>query len=135
MPPKQASLRNEDAFPMFEDLPEDYKLSRKYHRSVSGFKYEPRKHWCMLAEIVDVHTVLRLIIDAKDKSGRIFRVAFYTHGRGYEWKKDDVKPGHSLAILYPYQRVFLDMTTGVRVGDTRLVKVSPVGGMGRLEKC
>lgn len=109
--PNYISLRDENAFPKFVDLPDD-----------TGIYGMPKKHWCMVADIVDMDALIRLVLHVKDKAGTRFKVAFYTDGRGFEWKTADVKPGHTVAILYPYRRQFLDSSHGFRVEDPNSVK-------------
>lgn len=111
--PNYISLRDENAFPKFVDLPDDTGI-------YGGMR---KKHWCMIAEIVDMDALVRFVLHVKDKAGTIFKVAFYTDGRGFECKTADVKPGYTVAILYPYQHEFLDLSFGIRVDDPKFVKV------------
>jgi hypothetical protein len=62
--------------------------------------YRPRKHWCFLAEIIDVEKFLRLRLIVKDKSGRTVPIAFYTDDRGLELDPSYAQEGFIVAILY-----------------------------------
>jgi hypothetical protein len=53
-------LRNETAFPPFDDLPEESAISPEFYESIDGFSYHPRKHWGFLSEIIDVEKFGRL---------------------------------------------------------------------------
>ncbi len=119
--PKQphADFRNNKTFPTFAGLPEENDISVAFYRTGDGFSYMPRKHWCFLAEIIEVEQFVRLRLIVRDKSGATAAVAFYTDGRGSEFA---VQPGHTVAILYAHQHGFLDMTTGLRVEECSTVK-------------
>lgn len=123
MPPKYASLRNEKAFPRFTDLPDEDSIYTSYLRSPDGLVYQPRRHWCLLAEIERVVEFGRVVLEVKDKAGTRLKVAFYTDERGYEWKTPQVKPGRTIAVLYPYKHAFMDMSTGIRLEESDTVKV------------
>lgn len=124
MAPKYASLRNEKAFPRFADLPVDASLQMPYLRSPEELAHQPRKHWCLLAEIERVVEFGRVVLEAKDKTGIRLKVAFYTDERGYEWMTPQVKPGHTVAVLYPYKHLFLDTSMGVRLEESDKIKVN-----------
>lgn len=75
------------------------------------------KHWCLLANIKDVSNVGRVRVLACTVSGEELIVHFH-HDRGYSpttFSWTDLKPGSSLAIMYAYNKMMVDMTQGVRV--------------------
>ena len=84
----------------------------------------PEKHWCFLAEVIDVEYILRLRLVVQDKSGTTVPIAFHTEGRGTEFASE-VQPGQTVAVLYALQHGFLDFTTGIRLEHCREIKVRP----------
>lgn len=112
MPPGTgSSLRDEETFPPFSELPEDWNL------------LSASRHWCFLGEIVTYDFFGRLVIHVHDRAGQKLLVALYTDDRGVSIR-DSCKPGHTVAILYAQQRNFLDGSIGVRVEDIKRVRVS-----------
>jgi hypothetical protein len=126
-PPRLADLRKQGAFPSFDDLPEDNDVDLEYVDTTDGFNYGPRKHWCFLAEIVNVQTFLRLILTVKDRAGQITRLMFYTPSRGGEVPPSQLRPGYTVAVLYAEQHAFLDMSVGIRHEKPTALKVKPDG--------
>ncbi|KAI9163965.1 SET domain-containing protein [Paramyrothecium foliicola] len=124
---KYADLRDESMFPSFESLPWENDLDLDYYNTHDGITYSPTKHWCLLAEIVDIEEFIRLRLLVRDKAGHEVIVAFYTDGRGTELRSQSpLKRGHTIAILYPQQHGFLDMTIGIRVEDSIMTRVFPM---------
>ena len=59
---------------------------------------------------------MRLQLHVRDKSGHEFPVAF--HREGYEEPAlDQYRKDYTVAILYPYQHRFIDITIGIRQED------------------
>ena len=116
-----ADLRSGTAFPPFDDLPEDNDISLEFFESADGFSYHPRKHWCFLAEIVDVENFVRLRLLVKDKTGRTVPIAFYTNDRGFDL---NLQKGSTVAILYAEQHGFLDTSVGIRHENPTAMKVN-----------
>ncbi|KAH0559823.1 hypothetical protein GP486_003658 [Trichoglossum hirsutum] len=121
-----ANLRNEGTFPTFSGLPEDDGIDLSFYDTADGFSYTPRKHWCFLAEIIDIEKLIRVLLIVRDKAGATMRVAFYTDGRGTELAPSKLQIGHTIAILYAHQHGFLDGTTGIRQEESCAVKVIPM---------
>lgn len=119
-----ADLRNETAFPLFDDLPEENDISLDFYESANGFSYRPRKHWCFLAEIIDIEKFLRLRLIVKDKADRKVPIAFYTGDRGLELNPSYVQEGFTVAILYAEQHGFLDLSVGIRHESPTAIKVN-----------
>lgn len=119
-----ADFRNEEAFPTFYNLPGDNDIDLAFYRTVDGFSYMPQKHWCFLAEIVDVELFIRLRLIVRDKAGITIPVAFHTEGRGSEFAPFELQRGYTVAILYAHEHGFLDLTTGIRLEEDCAVKVS-----------
>ena len=128
-----ADLRSETAFPLFDDLPEENDISMEFYESANGFSYRPRKHWCFLAEIIDVENFLRLRLIVKDKADRKVPIAFYTEDRGLEVGPSYAQEGFTVAILYAEQHGFLDLSVGIRHENPTAIKVNPSFHFPRLE--
>lgn len=71
---------------------------------------------------MDVEYFIRLRLHVRDRSGQEFSVAFYPES-GETPTPEQFKKGHTIAILYPHQHYFLDMTTGIRQEDMNLIQV------------
>jgi hypothetical protein len=121
-----ADLWSETAFPAFDGLPEENDVSPEFYESADGSSYRPRKHWCFLAEIIDVEKFLRLRLIVKDKSGRTVPIAFYTDGHGLELDPSYAQKGFTVAIFYAEQHGFLDLSVGIRHEDPTVMKVKPL---------
>jgi len=117
-----ANLRDKSIFPDFADLPHENELDTDFFGTTDGSRYSPRKHWCFLAEIDSIENFLRLRLIVKPGGARV-PIAFYTDDRGAGFASQ-AKRGYTVAVLYPEQHPFLDMTTGIRVEEEQTVKVS-----------
>ncbi|RYP41927.1 hypothetical protein DL767_000664 [Monosporascus sp. MG133] len=126
--PKQqyANFRNEEIFPTFGGLPGENDVNLAFYDIVDGFILTPRKHWCFLAEIIDVGLFLRVRLIVRDKAGTTVPVAFHTEDRGTGFAPSQLRPGHTVAILYAEQHDFLDLTTGIRQEEYDGIKVDPL---------
>jgi hypothetical protein len=120
LPGQPGDLRNRTTFPGFLNLPGDKVVDLDFYES-SG---RPRRHWCFLAEIVDVVMLLRLELEMNDIDGRKVSVIFYTDGRGSEMAPAQIQKGHTVAILYAQRHAFLYDAPGIRHEDPRMIKVS-----------
>ncbi|KAK4179771.1 hypothetical protein QBC36DRAFT_179262 [Triangularia setosa] len=116
-----ANFRSEETFPTFTGLPEENDINLAFYDTVDGFSYMPRKHWCFLAEIIDIEQFIRVKLIVQDKAGTMVPVAFHTDGRGTEFA--ELQPGSTVAILYAHQHGFLDLTAGIRQEEYCGVKV------------
>ncbi|RYP45010.1 hypothetical protein DL768_008597 [Monosporascus sp. mg162] len=121
-----ANFRNEETFPTFAGLPGENDINLPFYDTVDGFTYAPRKHWCFLAEIIEVGVFIRLRLIVKDKAGATVQVAFHTDDRGTEFAPSQLRPGYTVAILYAQQHDFLDLTTGIRQEEYEGIKVDPL---------
>lgn len=122
-----ADLRDQEAFPAFSSLPMEHDIDLKFFVSPDGFSYHPRRHWCLLAEIVEVEHIFRVRLLAKDRAGHVIPIAFYTDGSGREVPSSQLRKGYTVAILYAEQHGFLDLSNGVRHEDAKFLKVSWLG--------
>ena len=117
-----ASFVLQNFFPTFLNLPSDNSLDLKYYNDKLG---EPTKHWCLIAEIVEVVPHFRPMLKLKDKAGRVFLVTCYfdyEQGMPHEWTKH-ARKGNSLSIMYAEKHVSMDGQQGIRLEDVERVKV------------
>lgn len=120
LPGQPVDLRSRTTFPDFSGLPEEKVVDLDFYESST---YRPRRHWCFLAEIVDVTTLLRLGMQVKDIDGRSLPLFFYTNGRGNELPPAQVRSGYTVAILYAERHAFAFDDPGIRHEDPRMIKV------------
>ena len=105
MPRNYASLADQSVFPSISDLPGDYTCPET-GGGVFG---------CLLVEIVSIERITRLVLRTFDRADSPVTVAFYTGDRGRSIENDPkLKPGNTMAILFPRRHLFLDGTVGVR---------------------
>lgn len=117
------SLQHLLAFPNFISCPIEDGIDLQYYRTEDGSYFRPSRHWCLFAEIGHVDYFMRLRLRVRDRSGHEFPVAFYPEGLEKP-TPEHYKIGHTIAILYPHQHYFLDMTTGIRQEDTQSIQVT-----------
>lgn len=63
-------------YPTFVGLPQDNDINLTFYNTVDGFNYMPRKHWCFLAEIIDIEQFIQVKLIVRDKAGATMPVAF-----------------------------------------------------------
>ncbi|KAM0342623.1 hypothetical protein ACHAPU_009352 [Fusarium lateritium] len=124
-----AGLRDDAAFPPFQDLPWDNELNLEYYRLKGGDIYEPRKHWAFLGEITNVDTVPRVRMTVKDKSGKKVPLLFYTDLPRSNITPSMVRAGHTVVVLYAAKHCFLNMTTGIRNKEGGVLDVCILRGV------
>lgn len=112
-----------DLFVTFEELPHENDINLDFYRTSDGWFYSPRRHWCLLAEIVRVDTFLRLRLNVRDRNGAQFQIAIHTEGRGTEYSQHLLIPGNTFAILYAHRHAFLDLTMGIRQEEKQTLQV------------
>ncbi|KAF6804295.1 hypothetical protein CMUS01_14881 [Colletotrichum musicola] len=108
-------------FPAFDKIDTEHGLIG------SPFYEEDEDRWCLLAEIIDVSLPVRVRLVVRDRDGQNFVVAFYPDNRDAgNLDVGKLRVGHTNALAYPRQRMFLDGTQGVRVEDLSSYRVFPV---------
>jgi hypothetical protein len=117
------NFRNDEKFPIFAGLPGENDINLTFYDAADGFSYMPRKHWCFLAEIIDIESLFRVKLIVQDKAGATVPVAFHTDGRGTEFAPSQLRSGYTVAILYAHRHSFLDLTIGIRQEEYCGVKV------------
>ncbi|KAH7042190.1 hypothetical protein B0J12DRAFT_673969 [Macrophomina phaseolina] len=120
-----ADLRNDLLFPDFSNCPHENDISLDFYTSTNGFMWTPKHHWCILAEITEVSYFVRLRLLVRDRSGAEFPVAFYLEDESLSVDYGSFQKGHTVAILYPHQHGFLDLTVGIRQEVMSAIKAIP----------
>jgi len=115
-------LRDPRAFPSFESCPDENSIDLQYYSTKNGYYFRPSCHWCLLAKFTHVEYFIRLRLHVRDKSGHEVPIAFYPKGEE-EPTLDQYRKGYTVAILYPHQHGFMDMTVGTRQEKMHHIKV------------
>ncbi|KAF5673861.1 SET domain-containing protein [Fusarium heterosporum] len=121
-------LRDNAAFPLFQNLPWDNELNLDYYRSKGGDIYEPRKHWAFLGEITNVEAISQVRMTVKDKSGKHVPLSFYADLPGSNITPSMVRVGHTVVILYAAKHRFSNMTIGIRNKEGGVLNVCIIRG-------
>lgn len=125
--PKQSgqpvNFRNQAVFPSFMNLPDETDADPAFYESKDGLTYQPRQHWCLLAEIVSFGTLARLQMDIKDVDDKTVPLIFYTDGRGSEMAPSQIHNGYTIAILYAQRHAFRFCEPGIRHEEPVNLKV------------
>jgi hypothetical protein len=117
-----ANLRNERTFPIFADCPER-EVNLDFYDEIDGGFLKPKRHWCLLAEIIEINTASRATLMLKDKAGMELPMFVVIRGRhGGIWSrpenlngdKEQLRVGYCVAILYPHRQDFLGDVVGIR---------------------
>lgn len=109
---KIADFRDERNFPAFISCPHDKSINLDYFNVVANYLY-PKRHWCLLAEIVEAGCLLRPRMIVKDTSGTAFPIAFHLPNNIKPQAWEDFCPGLSVAVLYPQQHGFKGLRMGI----------------------
>lgn len=124
MMPESKALHDSLAFPSFLSCPTEDGIDLEYYSTNDGYYFRPSRHWCLLAEVIRVEFFIRLRLHVRDRAGHEFPVAFHPEG-GERPTPENYRIGHTIAILYPHQHNFMDMTTGIRQEDMCTIQVRP----------
>jgi hypothetical protein len=112
---RPSNLRKETIFNTalsLRDLPFD--ADRQRHQ----------RHWCLLGEITAIIPwPLRLCLHIRDMDNEQLLIAFYDNKRGETFAKNpELKPGRTMAFLYPQFHYFADGQTGLRIEQSAVQK-------------
>lgn len=113
-------------FLTLNELPQDESIDLNFYRTADGYYFSPRRHWCLVGQIVSVETFLRLRLVVRDRDGVQFQIAIHTEDRGSNFPSNLLVPGYTVAILYAHQHGFLDFTTGIRQEEKQTLRVSAI---------
>jgi hypothetical protein len=123
--PLTSSKSSQLSFPSFEELPSEPEVEldlRYYTDPADNFVVMPAIHWCFLGEIIRDDSIVRRVLLVKDRTGYLCRVAFYLDDES-SFDTTKCMPGHTICIMYAHQRVFFDMSQGIRIEDGSAVEV------------
>ncbi|KAJ4483886.1 hypothetical protein J3R30DRAFT_3731979 [Lentinula aciculospora] len=136
MPAGLPSLRDTRFFPLLFDLPHDYFFAASeqtyYDLSMDrtrGCTIQPNRHWCFLAEIVEVVPRLtRPTYRAKDISGTTLVISFRFDDRALFPKvlKKGLA-GSTICVMYANFHHFMDGHIGITLKEPKNVKIVPLG--------
>jgi hypothetical protein len=108
--------RHPQHFPSFADLPEYDSPWGPYYIQKCGGMMVKTKHWCFLAEIVDVSSFFRPRVLVRTDGGEELIVHFHHEASEepttFEWR--DLEKGSTLALMYSYRKRMRDMSEGIR---------------------
>jgi hypothetical protein len=120
---RQDKLHDREAFPSFNELPNEYDFESDYFDGRNLATCRPRRHWCFLAEIVDFSLFIRLQMDVKDVNGTTVPLFFHTDRRGSELAPSLIQKGYTVAILYAVRHAFMYSDEGIRLENPQMIKV------------
>lgn len=121
-----ANLEDRRYFPTFKQCPDENDVDLEFYESTNGFMFEPRKHWCLFAEIESADYLFRLRLVARDRDGIRFPVAFHLEDGDSDFDLSQFRVGRTIAILYAHEHGFMDMTIGIRQEDAISICVCSV---------
>jgi hypothetical protein len=110
-------------FLTLNELPHDDDIELNFHRTSAGYHFSPRRHWCLVAQIVRVETCLRLRLIVRNRNGVQFQITIHTEDWGLGLPTKFLVPGYTVVILYAYHHRFLDFTTGIRHEEQQTLRV------------
>jgi hypothetical protein len=121
---KYANLRDRVSFPKVLDLPHYQSYDPEHYKHVSGQVIEPRRHWCLLAEILKVYKGFPLTLMARSPYNQeAFDIVFRTHDSGASFVTLDLKKGRTVAIMYARKHISRWDSIKVIVTDHYSIKV------------
>ena len=145
--PTSTNLRDEKAFPSFEECPHENDIPYVYYREREPGLYAPIRHWCFLGEITDILVFNRLCLWVKDRRGdtvpanfhldppqigRVFTPGMSNFPVHRNVPKSLTDKGNTIAILYGQQHNFMDGSIGFRIEDADFVQVRPILSEGNI---
>jgi hypothetical protein len=110
-------------FPTFDECPDENYPDIDYYTLKNGYILTPTRHWCLLAEIIEVDYFFRLRLWVKDRSGKEFPLSFHIEDDTRWLDMSRFQKGRTVAIMYAEQHSFLDMTIGIRQETTSTIEV------------
>ncbi|KAL1967443.1 hypothetical protein VTN77DRAFT_3228 [Rasamsonia byssochlamydoides] len=121
----------ETPFPTLAHLPSAHNIDVDFYDTADGTFYRPTRHWCFLAEIVDIQFFVRLMLIVRDRAGYRVPIHFYTDERGSDFltrccasnQQLQPQPGYTVAILYAHRYRFWDFSVGIRQEQVDSIKV------------
>jgi len=116
-------LNDREAFPSFNELPNEHDFESDYFEGGTLGSRRPRRHWCFLAEIMEFTSLVRLQMAVRDLNGTVLPLRFHTDRRGGELALSQIQKGYTVAILYAVRHDFMYSEPGIRHENPRMMKV------------
>jgi hypothetical protein len=88
-----------------------------------GDRDRPSHHWCILAEIISLVTLVHLELQLADVDHESFPLHFNTTGRGNEMESTKIREGYTAAVLYTKRHAFMHGDPNIDHIDPRILKV------------
>ncbi|PKX96049.1 uncharacterized protein P174DRAFT_430344 [Aspergillus novofumigatus IBT 16806] len=89
---KYANLRDKVSFPGVLDLPDYQIYDPEHYKHVSDQVIEPRRHWCLLAEIIKINKGFPFKLTARSLyNEEPFHIVFHTPDLGDSFVTPDLK--------------------------------------------
>lgn len=104
LPCQELALNDTRRFPCFEMLPEKN----------APLNFWPPRHWCLMAEIEHVRVSIRYRLFLRDFKGEEFMLHVHITDPVSTMRREDIKEGHTVAVICAEKHFFLDMTVGIR---------------------
>jgi hypothetical protein len=121
---KYANLRDRVSFPRVLDLPDYQIYDPEHYKHVSDQVIEPRRHWCLLAEIIKINKGFPLKLMARSLyNEEPFHIVFHTHDLGDSFVTPDLKLERTVAIMYARKHISRWKSIDVIVTDHYSIKV------------
>lgn len=101
-----ANFRDEAYFPCFGRLPSEHFIDDYWYSTANGSFYNPTRHWCFFAEIVEVLDLSRLTIVTRDKAGSQVPLTFYLNKEEFDLVYPHVpmmEVGNTIVSLYAHR--------------------------------
>ncbi|GFF45420.1 hypothetical protein IFM61606_06905 [Aspergillus udagawae] len=120
---KYANLRDRVSFPRVLDLPNYQIYDPEHYKHVSDQVIEPRRHWCLLAEIIKINKGFPLKLMASSLYNEDpFHIVFHTHDLGGSFVTPDLKNERTVAIMYARKHISRWNSINVIVTDHYSIK-------------
>ena len=103
------------AFPAFDDIPDEDDIDHKHYLDNVGTHIFACRHWCLLGQIDDVSSFIRVGMVVRDWKGRAFMVHVHIEEHTSTLNLFDIKKGNVIALMNPEAHYFMDGTTGIRL--------------------
>ncbi|GIK06267.1 hypothetical protein Aspvir_001912 [Aspergillus viridinutans] len=126
---KYANLRDRVSFPKVLDLPDYQIYDPEHYKHVSDQVIEPRRHWCLLAEIIKINKGFPLkLLACSLYNEEPFHIVFHTHDLGRSFVTPGLKNERTVAIMYARKHISRRNSIDVIVTDHYSIKATSARG-------
>ncbi|KAG8668065.1 hypothetical protein FPOAC2_10167 [Fusarium poae] len=122
-------FRNQSTFPSFLGLPSEFEIEHYFFEVTdveNSAHYQPRRHWCFLAEIVPSMQSVPCYMKVKDASGMIIPFNFIGEACGRKIAQSSLCVGYTVAVLYAEQHAVGLPESGINLKDPQHFRVFPL---------